>query len=207
MIGYYNKSVVATYLGLSTAVIGIAFAMTGQLQPALFCLMFCGFCDMIDGPIARRCVRGEDEKSFGIQIDSLCDLVCFGALPATICLAADEGRWYAVLVSAFFVLAAVIRLGYFNVQEMNRVRTDPGRRKAYDGLPVTSAALFIPAFAAADALTSFSFRDFYAAPMALIGVLFISPFQIPKLHARGMIACGALGALIFAITVLYGGKL
>ena len=182
-------------------------AMIGRLQPALLCLMFCGLCDMIDGPIARMCIRGEDEKSFGIQIDSLCDLVCFGALPATVCLAADGGRWYAVFASAFFVLTAVIRLGYFNVQEMKRARTDPGRRKAYDGLPVTSAAIIVPAFAVADVLAATSFRGFYAAPMLLVGVLFISPFHIPKLHARGMIACGMIGALIFAIILFAGWRL
>lgn len=207
MIGYYNKSVIATYLGLATAVTGIALAMAGEMRAALFCLMVCGLCDMIDGPIARRCARGEDEKSFGIQIDSLSDLVCFGALPATICLAMDGHRWYAVAASAFFVLTAAIRLGYFNVQEMNRVRTDPGRRKTYDGLPVTSASLLVPAFAAADALVSPSLGGFYAAPLLVIGILFISPFRIPKLHAFGMIVCAVLGAGIFALVTAFGGSL
>jgi CDP-diacylglycerol--serine O-phosphatidyltransferase len=207
LIGYYNKSVIATYLGLSVAVVGIALAMTGKIQFALFCLMVCGLCDMVDGPIARRCARGEDEKSFGIQIDSLADLVCFGALPAVVCLAAGGVSWYAAIASAFFVLAAVIRLGYFNVQEINRVRTDPGRRKSYDGLPVTSAALIIPAFAAADALISASLRGFYAAPLLVVGLLYISPFRIPKLRARGMIACAVLGVLIFAVMIAYGGRL
>lgn len=207
MIGYYNKSVIATYIGLSVAILGIAMAMSGRIQAAFLCLMVCGLCDMIDGPIARRCVRGEDEKSFGIQIDSLADLICFGALPATICLATDGGRWYAIIISAFYVLAAVIRLGYFNVQEINRVRSDPGRRKAYDGLPVTSAALLVPAFAAVDALVSASFGGFYAAPLAVIAVLFISPFRIPKLHKGGMIACGIVGAMIFAVMIAFGGRL
>lgn len=207
MIGYYNRSVIATYIGLAIAVAGISMAMAGRVQAALLCLMVCGLCDMIDGPIARRCARCEDEKSFGIQIDSLCDLVCFGALPATICLAVDGVRWYAIAASAFFVLAAVIRLGYFNVQEINRVRSDPGRRKSYDGLPVTSAALLVPAFAAADTLASVSFAHFYAAPLLVIGVLFISPFRIPKLHARGMILCGLVGAAIFAVMIAWGGRL
>lgn len=187
--------------------VGISLAMAGQLQFALCCLMVCGLCDMIDGPIARRCARNEDEKSFGIQIDSLCDLICFGALPATICLAADRRSWYVVVIAAFYVLAAVIRLGYFNVQEINRVRRDPGQRKTYDGLPVTSAALLIPSFAAMDAFAPGSFRGFYSAPLALIAFLFIAPFQIPKLHARGMVACGILGAAVFAVIVACGGKL
>ncbi len=207
MIGYYNKSVIATYLGLASGVIGMAFAMAQAMQQALLCLMICGLCDMVDGPIARCCTRTEDEKSFGIQIDSLCDLVCFGVLPAMICIAADGGGWYAICVAVFYVLAAVIRLGYFNVQEINRVRRDPGRRKTYDGLPVTSSALFVPTFAAVDALAPAAFGGFYAVPLALIALLFISPFRIPKLHTAGMIACGFVGALIFAIMIAYGGRL
>ena len=82
MIGYYNYSVILTYLGLCIAVFGMTMALTGNLKLALLCLMVCGMCDMFDGTIARKCKRNEDEKSFGIQIDSLCDLVCFGVFPA-----------------------------------------------------------------------------------------------------------------------------
>lgn len=52
--------------------------------------------------------------------------------------------WYSTLIAAFFVLAGVIRLGYFNVQEINRVRRDPGRRQTYDGLPITSSSIILP---------------------------------------------------------------
>jgi len=207
LIGYYNASVIATYYGLATAVVGIALAMGGRIQYALICLMVCGLCDMIDGPIARKIKRNEDEKSFGIQIDSLCDLVCFGALPAVICLTKDALSWHTALIAAFYVLAGVIRLGYFNVQEINRVRSDPGRRKTYDGLPITSAALLMPAFAALDAAARGSFGRFYAAPMLVVGVLFISPFHIPKLHVRGMIASGIVGAAIFAVLIALGARL
>ena len=51
---------------------------------ALLCLMFAGFCDMFDGKIASTMKRTKQEKRFGIQIDSLSDLICFGALPALI---------------------------------------------------------------------------------------------------------------------------
>ncbi|MGI6239700.1 MAG: CDP-alcohol phosphatidyltransferase family protein [Christensenellales bacterium] len=207
MIGYYNKSVVATYLGLISAVTGIRFAILGEMRIALLCLMFSGLCDMIDGPIARGCRRSPDEQSFGIQIDSLCDLVCFGALPAVICLMADGKAWYTTAIAGYYMLAAVIRLGYFNVQEISRVRSDPGRRKVYDGLPVTSAALIFPAFAAIDAALGAKMGGFYALPLAAVGVLFIAPFHIPKLHTRGLIACGLIGAAIFAAVIALGGNL
>ena len=82
MIGYYNYSVILTYFGLCCAVFGMTMALRGDVRLALLCLMVCGICDMFDGTIARKCKRSEDAKSFGIQIDSLCDLVCFGVFPA-----------------------------------------------------------------------------------------------------------------------------
>lgn len=41
---------------------------------------------MFDGKIARsKKNRTDREKMFGVQIDSLCDCVCFGVFPAMIC--------------------------------------------------------------------------------------------------------------------------
>ena len=55
MIGYYNYSVILTYVGLGSAVLGMVQAMEGNLRIAILCLMVCGFCDMFDGAIARTC--------------------------------------------------------------------------------------------------------------------------------------------------------
>ena len=75
MIGYYNYSVILTYIGLASAVYGMVQAMSYNPRVAILCLMVCGLCDAFDGAIARTCKRTEDEKSFGMQIDSLCDLL------------------------------------------------------------------------------------------------------------------------------------
>ena len=81
MLGYYNPSVILTYLSLIFASLGIARAMEGgseNIFVAVFLLLLSGACDMFDGAIAARCKRNEEEKLFGVQIDSLCDLVAFG---------------------------------------------------------------------------------------------------------------------------------
>ena len=127
MIGYYNYSVIATYISLLCSVVGMSFSLTGNMPIALFFLMLCGLLDMIDGPIARRCKRTDDEKSFGIQIDSLCDMVCFGAQPALFCMKMAGVSWYAAIIAGLFTLAGLIMLGYFNVQELNRVKVETGR--------------------------------------------------------------------------------
>ena len=84
MLGFYNYTVVLTYVGMLTGFAGILIAAGGQVSPALLCLLGAGFCDMFDGKIASTRPRTQQEKRFGSQIDSLSDLVCFGVLPAVI---------------------------------------------------------------------------------------------------------------------------
>ncbi len=79
LIGFYNYTVVLTYMGLISSVYGMTEALDGHFATAIACLVVSGICDMLDGKIARTMDRTEDEKKFGIQIDSLCDLFCFGA--------------------------------------------------------------------------------------------------------------------------------
>jgi len=205
LIGYYNKSVIATYIGFVCAIVSMSMAMHGMFRASMILLMVCGMCDMIDGPIARKCKRTEDEKSFGIQIDSLCDVVCFGVQPAVICLSMPGNIWPGVPAAALYVLAGVIRLGFFNVQEINRVRTDPGRRKMYDGLPITSGALIVPFTAAIEALCGGFHNAVYPAVLVLAGILFVAPIRIPKLHTRGLVACALAGLAMLLVLIFMGG--
>ena len=71
-LGFYDYTVVLTYISLGISVLGITMALEGNFRMAIFCLALSGLCDMFDGKIARtKKNRTEDEKKFGIQIDSL----------------------------------------------------------------------------------------------------------------------------------------
>ena len=87
MIGFYDYTVILTYFSLLSATSGIVVALSGGGHPYYGCLflLFCGLCDAFDGKVARtKKGRTKMEKDFGIQIDSLSDLVAFGVLPACI---------------------------------------------------------------------------------------------------------------------------
>lgn len=100
---------------------------------------------MFDGKIARAMKnRTEDEKRFGIQIDSLCDVVCFGAFPILLCYCIGMRGIPGIAILAFFGLASVIRLGYFNVMEEKRQDETSEARIYYEGLPITTAAIILP---------------------------------------------------------------
>ena len=69
MIGFYDYTVVVTYISLVSSIVGMFCAIDGKLTVAVFCLAFSGLCDMFDGKIARtKKDRTDDEKSFVIQI-------------------------------------------------------------------------------------------------------------------------------------------
>jgi CDP-diacylglycerol--serine O-phosphatidyltransferase len=86
MIGFYDYTVVLTYLSLVCSVFGMTQAIDGRFRTAIVCLALSGLLDMFDGKVARtKKNRTDDQKLFGVQIDSLCDVVCFGIFPAMIC--------------------------------------------------------------------------------------------------------------------------
>ena len=91
MIGIYDYTVVLTYLSLASATLGTIITLTGNGHPYIgsFFLLFCGLCDAFDGKVARtKKDRTDSGRKFGIQIDSLSDVVAFGVLPACIGYAA-----------------------------------------------------------------------------------------------------------------------
>jgi CDP-diacylglycerol--serine O-phosphatidyltransferase len=182
-IGFYNYTVILTYLSLISGVIGMKLAREGRIGLAIFCLMLSGTCDMFDGVVARtKKNRTADEKNFGIQLDSLCDVVCFGVFPAVIFFFSGVNTVYGIAILIFYVLCAVIRLAFFNVLETKRQETEGGCAKGYRGLPVTSAAIIFPFFY----LVGLWIPDAvmlvinYMLPL-LTGFLFILDFHVPKL--------------------------
>ena len=245
MIGIYDYTVILTYLSLISAGTGIAVSLSGYGHPyvGIFFLLVCGLCDAFDGKVARtKENRTETEKKFGIQIDSLTDLVAFGVLPACIGIAMmwrssfmtsllglDPGEniklyngrtfaadllgrsteWYAIVVRLLiiaimmlFVLAALIRLAYFNVTEEERQKAEGGVRKTYTGLPVTSSAIIFPTVALLQYITKPDLTIFYFLTMVITGFAFLSKIQVKKPGTKGILIMVVIGAIEFLALIL-----
>lgn len=207
MIGYYNASVILTYVGLVLAVVGIIQALDGRPQAAILCLMGAGLCDMFDGTIARMCDRSEEEKAFGVQIDSLCDLVCFGILPMIIGYAVGNTSWVGTACQAAYMLAVVIRLGYFNVQEIWRAQEDGEKRTHYEGLPVTAVSLLLPAGLLLDIPTRFSILRFYNFALLTLAIFFVAKIRVKKPYGKTLLILSAIGIVLFVLVCRYGGAI
>ena len=225
MLGYYNYTVVLTYFSLVSAGLGIMISLMGTGHPYIgtFFLLFCGLCDAFDGEVARhKKDRSEDECKFGVQIDSLSDLVAFGVLPACI---GEAMLWQvpefnmipklhtgnvfdfvlpflSLLVMMLYVLVAMIRLAYFNVMEDKRQKEEGGKRKSYTGLPVTSAALIFPLVMLLQFMTPADMTVLYYAVMAFVGFLFVSKIEVKKPGLRGVVILCVIGAIEFLVMIL-----
>ena len=226
-IGYYNYTVILTYGSLLSAMIGILVCLNGIGHPfyGVFFLLISGLCDTFDGRVAStKKDRSAKEKAFGMQIDSLADLVAFGVLPACIGMSmvkvsarfteiphirrveADEPFiLYPILfflIVLIYVLAALIRLAYFNVTEEERAASETGRRSSYTGLPVTSAALIFPTILLIQYLTNKDLTLVYFGVMAVVAVLFVTRFEVKKPKGKWLgilVAIGGIEFLMFLI--------
>ena len=204
MIGVYDYTVVLTYLSFLSSLTGIYFAVNGNSFAAIICLMFSGLCDMFDGKVARtKKNRTDEEKKFGIQIDSLSDLVAFGLLPSVIGYGLGIADTWMFFVLYLLPLCALIRLAFFNVNEEIRSSKTDEVRTEYLGLPVTSTAIILPIIYFLKKVTESYFVYIYAIALLVISILFITKFKMVKFKTKGLIVLACIGIIIFLMLMLW----
>lgn len=205
MLGVYNYTVVLTYIGMLTGLMGIGFAMSGRIPWALLCLLLAGLCDMFDGKVASlKKNRTAQEKRFGVQIDSLSDLICFGVLPAAAVYATARGSILVGVIAGLYVLCALIRLSWFNVDEEERQEGTDSQREIYLGLPVTTAALFLPTILGVARLLHRPLPVLGTSLLIVMAVAFLTPFKLVKPRLAGkllmiLIGCGELVIVLLGV--------
>ncbi len=108
----------------------------GKFVYASFAIFLSCLCDALDGPVARK--TGSASK-FGVEYDSLADLVAFGVAPGILAYMwalKGYGR-FGWLAAFLFVACGALRLARFNVQK------DTVQRKQFLGLPIPMAAMAV----------------------------------------------------------------
>jgi CDP-diacylglycerol--serine O-phosphatidyltransferase len=116
----------------------IVESIRGDFEQAALFIVLAGICDMLDGRIARAT---NATSAFGVQYDSLSDLVSFGLAPSVLMY-----RWVLEplgkrgwLLAALFAMCAALRLARFNV------KAQQGDSAWYQGVPSTFAGGMIAA--------------------------------------------------------------
>lgn len=181
-IGVYDYTVILTLLSLASAVIGMTRAMQDHFRLAIFLLALCGLFDAFDGKVARtKKDRTDMEKMYGIQLDSLVDVISFGAFPVMLCHLMGMRTVLDIALLAVYAVCGVTRLAYFNVLEAERQMNPKGEEKVFHGLPITSISVILPlTFLISFAITRIDFIVILRVVMAVTAFLFVFDFKMKK---------------------------
>lgn len=207
IIGFYGYWVWLTYLSVAASFTGVTFALKGQPDYAVICLIVAGVCDMFDGTVARTAKRNEIQKGFGIQIDSLADVMSFGLLPAAIgyCLfdqAGEHGIFATVLtigICVMYVLCGLIRLAWFNVTE-EEMQARGEKRTYYVGLPITVASLILSvSYFIIAGLENVS--TIYTGLLLVLAIAFVSKFHMPKVKLKYVVVLAFVGLGVILLSL------
>ena len=163
-------------LGLSSALLGIYYALRGAFPAAMIGVLWAVFFDWSDGLIARRIPgRTQQQRAIGAQLDSLIDVVSFSVLPAVVLLSYGElSPWF--VPGAFVILSTgVMRLSHFNVFGL-------ADKSTYTGLALDNNTIVLAFVFFFDGLVD---RDtftviLYTTLMAL-AAMNVAPVRTPKL--------------------------
>ncbi len=140
-IGYYSIANAVTLFGLISAVTSCFLAANGNIKFALYMMFIACLCDTFDGKIARaKTNRTPSEKFYGVQLDSLCDVISFGVTPCFIAFSFGFDGWFDVLVYCLFIVCGATRLAYFNTLSNEH----PGKMmKSFRGIPIPISTFVI----------------------------------------------------------------
>jgi CDP-diacylglycerol--serine O-phosphatidyltransferase len=129
-------TVSSIFLGFYALTLCIGDATPEQLYRAAISIFFAMFFDAFDGRVARMT---KTQSDFGVQLDSLADVMSFGAAPALLVY-----KWAlyplgtaGLVISFSFAACGALRLARFNVLAM---RGDKGSSRFFVGLPIPLAA-------------------------------------------------------------------
>ena len=210
-IGYYGYWVWLTYLSVVTSFTGVTFALRGRPDAAVVCLILSGICDMFDGTVARTAKRSDMQKAYGIQIDSLADVMSFGLLPAAIgyCLFDLSGNQSTVAtvltggICVLYILCGLMRLAWFNVTE-EEMQARGEKRTYYVGLPITVASLIL-------SVTYFIIADLknvsaiYTGLLLVLAIAFVSKFHMPKVKLKNVVIIAFVGLGVILVSLYCRG--
>ncbi|WP_297812119.1 CDP-diacylglycerol--serine O-phosphatidyltransferase [uncultured Helicobacter sp.] len=117
-------------------VLAVSYAFVGRFELACWLVLICLILDGLDGRVAR--LTGTTSK-FGVEFDSLADVVAFGVAPAMILFFYSGFHYgkFGIVAAGLYVVFGAIRLARFNVT------TNNNEPNVFIGLPIPAAAVFV----------------------------------------------------------------
>ncbi|MBI9073412.1 MAG: CDP-diacylglycerol--serine O-phosphatidyltransferase [Melioribacteraceae bacterium] len=158
----------------------------GKFEEAVLLILIAAVCDALDGLLARLT---KSTSQFGVELDSLADVVSFGAAPSLLIYHAHLYTYdvMGIILSAFPIVFGALRLARFNVQ------LDGFDKTVFSGLPIPFAAITLSAFIYVynDPIIGLTppFHDLLIPLVLFISLMMVSKIKyetLPKLTPAGV---------------------
>lgn len=203
-IGFYRDCDLLTMLGTFMALLGIVLAINGHPLMPIFCLIVSGICDAFDGKLARRKEATKEQSVYGVQLDSLSDLISFGVFPLVLTLSLEEVKqcpyaWIIWLTLIFYSLCGMIRLAYFNTLDICK----KAEKGYFVGAPITTISIIYPIVYLICFYTKFKyFTVLVPIFFVLVGLSFIYRIRIKKISDKTKITLSICGIILIVLCAL-----
>ncbi|MCH2564645.1 MAG: phosphatidylcholine/phosphatidylserine synthase [SAR116 cluster bacterium] len=189
--------------GLVSGLTALRFALDGRWEGTIGLIVLAAVFDALDGRTARRL---KTSSAFGAALDSLCDMVVFGVVPA-LCLylwaLQDSGNlaWWATM---FYAVSIALRLARFDSELPNPPETS---KDFFTGVPAPAAAFLVIVPIAVDLEFGIGWAReaaYVCFWLVLIGVMAVS--AIPTFAGKRLkLPVGAVLPVLAAVSLLIAG--
>ena len=130
-----------TLSGLSFGLSSMRFAIEGEYNLAILCILFAAVCDALDGMLARHL---DSESDLGFQLDSLSDFLSFGIAPGLLMyVAVFNQNSIGAFAALIFIVFSCLRLALFNVLHEKSKNNEAQRIDFFTGIPTPAGAILI----------------------------------------------------------------
>jgi len=186
-------------LALCAGLTAIRFAIAGNISTAVLLIALAALLDGLDGRLARML---RSESDIGAELDSLCDFVNFGVVPAMVLYlwglrAEVRFGWIAVLV---YAVCCMLRLARFNVGSR---KADPVEKTGFVGVPSPAGAMLVLMPVYIGYVTGLHMPESLVALwMVVVGALMISRLRTPSLKRVHVASAHVPFVLVGAVVVV-----
>ena len=164
---------IITGLNFLFGIFALILIFNEDFIPASICIFISMICDLLDGQVARR---NNATSHFGMEFDSLSDLVSFGIAPGMLLFAfhLHELNELGIFIVSVYILSCGIRLARFNVT------AKPASKNVFSGLPSPAAAgLVCSSLILVTKYNSVFFLKLLPMTVLTAGILMISSVKYP----------------------------
>ncbi len=202
-IGFFSLANTITLCGLISAVISCFLAAKGDFKLAIYMLFLACLCDTFDGRIARANPnRSNAQKFYGVQLDSLCDVISFGVTPCFIAFSFGFNGIIDVIIYAIFIVCGATRLAYFNTL----ANANPNKpNKGFKGVPIPMSTFVITIlFVLTTFIPAVAMVWIFRIALLLLAIAFVLNIRIKKPNLKTAIILIGIEIVLLLILLIAG---